>query len=570
MVMVLFGPSMRLVRKMSWIRSFSTKNLLFSSKGGYRIGLKTTEAKNGGKSGQYGGFGHNWGFRRIVKPGLVGVGFGATVYVIDDQFYSSIMARSVRAVYVFMWVAYQYAQVLKTTDLAQIHENASQRLLEMFMENKGLYIKLGQAIANQGNVFPLAYQKRFSLLYDKAPVDLWDTVDSVLKKNLGNNYESEIFDSIEHEPIASASIAQVHRGVLKESKTVVAVKIQHKSIENQITIDLLVYRFVSKVYERVFDIPLSFFTKYVSEQINNETSFVNEMQNSNKLWNMIVNDSSLKGVNIYLPKIYSEFTREQVLVSEWIDGVSLVDKQHLIDKGYDLLTIMKQYLSLFGKQIFKYGFIHSDPHPGNLIAKFDAAGNQQLVLLDHGLYITLPEKLRKEYCELWNSLFAFDREGIKNIGRAWGVSSLDLFASLILLRPITFTETSERDERSIPNLLKGFLSDEKKFPLELLFLSRTMRMIQNLNKTFGSPVNRMNLLTQELVSALLLETTSWKQSITLLRIRFSLLVSNLVFLVTRVIQTLSGDQYGSKGGGIEDYIEMYMQNTAKSIGLDIL
>lgn len=517
-------------------------------------------------------------YRYFIRPGILIVGLGGSAYLIDRYAYSSIMTRSIRALYVMLWIAYEYSRnIAKYETISDLHNVAAERLLNMLRTNRGLYIKLGQSIANQGDFFPKEYQKKFVKLYDDAPVDTWEQIDKVLRKNLGENYEMEVFDSIDHDPIASASIAQVHKGKLKSNGESVAIKVQHHYINEQIVIDLFMYKLISKIYERVFDIPISFFTKYVSEQMIEEADFVNEMENASKLRQIIKKDESMNNTNIYIPHSYSDLSKRQVLITEWCDGIALTDKDKLIASDIDLALTMKQYIKVFGKQIFEYGFIHSDPHPGNLLARFDNAGNQQLVILDHGLYISLPNSFRIENCQLWEYLFSFNTQGIEEIGREWGIGSTELFATLVQLKPIKISpESTNRGDSDINNLLHDFLSDEEKFPVELLFLTRTMRMIQNLNRNFGSPVNRINLLTSELINALMLENSHSVTTISsrilqyfkLFKVRCVLFVSNLAFYLIRLKQVLSGDKYGDKSIGIEDYLEVYIQNTALSLGID--
>lgn len=517
-------------------------------------------------------------YRYFIRPTIVIMGLGGSTYLIDTYAYSSVLTRSFRALYIMLWIAYEYSRnTSKYETISELHDIAAERLLNMLRTNRGLYIKLGQAIANQGDFFPKEYQRKFVKLYDDAPEDGWEQVDRVLRKNLGENYETEVFECIDHNPIASASIAQVHKGKLKNNGEAVAIKVQHHYINEQIVIDLFIYRLISKIYERVFDIPLTFFTKYVSEQLIEEADFVNETKNASKLREIIKEDKSMNNTNIYIPHNYSDFSKRQVLITEWCDGIPLTDKDQLIASDIDLTLTMKQYIKAFGKQIFEYGFIHSDPHPGNLLARFDNAGNQQLVILDHGLYISLPNTFRIENCRLWEYLFSFNTHGIEEIGREWGIGSTELFATLIQLRPIKMSpESTNRSKSDINSLLHDFLSDEEKIPVELLFLMRTMRMIQNLNRNFGSPVNRINLLTSELINALIHEnshsvtTASAKilQYVKLFKVRCVLFISNLAFYVVRLRQVLSGDKYGDKNIGIEDYLEVYLQNTALSLGID--
>lgn len=510
-------------------------------------------------------------YPRTIKLLAAAAGTTAVLYVVDEYYYLSLLQRSARAVYVLLWVAYQYGvNIEKYESIDDLHELASEKLFQMLVANKGLYIKLGQAIANNGTVFPLAYQKRFVNLYDAAPIDPWKQIDRCLRLQLGENYETEVFESFDRKPVASASIAQVHKARLRKEQKDVAVKVQHPYIAKQIYVDLAVYRGMSWVYSKLFDLPLSFFTKFIADQLIKESDFRHESMNAAKISSLISQDSAMRSLNIYIPKNFDQFTGEQVLVTEWIEGVSLADKQKLIDAKLNITTMMTQYINAFGRQVFNYGFCHSDPHPGNLLARMHE-GKQQLVILDHGLYITLPDKFRREYCSIWESLFLYDKKRMQDIAESWGIGNADILATMVQLRPpskdLFDGNTSSYD------LIKSFLGDETKFPLPMLFLLRSMRMMQNLNQTMGSPVNRINMFTECALQALkedqrfsLVHPGPWLRWI---RVRVALFFSNVVFWIFRLRQILTGDRYGGKGEGIEDYIDQYMRDTAKSMGFKI-
>lgn len=517
--------------------------------------------------------------KRLLRVTSIGVGVTSGVYLYDKYYQSSVLTRSARAISVLLIIGYKYYY---TTDLPLTHETCSEMLLNLLLKNKGLYIKIGQSIANQGDIFPETYKMRFKRLYEFAPIDeSGKSIEDVLSK-----IEFADFD---HTPTGTGSIAQVHRATLPSGEDV-AVKIQHSYIKNQINADLFIYRLVSKVYERVFNIPLVFFSHYVSQELTKETNFTIEAENSKRCAEMCQN------LNVYVPKVFDEYTSSTILVTEWVDGISLSDKEAVIDSGYNVNSLLHDYLKILSRMTFSFGFVHADPHPGNLkITKIN--GKQTLVLLDHGLYTTLTPKFKREYALLWEYIFSLDYKGIKLIGEEWGINSIDLFASLVSLRPIKlegmFKKKSKSaevkiangkdnasnnissgissidDNRDINDLLSNFIADELKFPLELLFLTRNMRMMQNLNKEYGSPVNRLNLITKESVKSLSLEVKGTRQNLKLFLIKSSLFFNDIFFYLVRFRQVLLGDKYGGKGVGIEDYLEVYMKNTAKSIGLNV-
>lgn len=504
---------------------------------------------------------------RIPRIFLMIGGVTATCYAIDEFYLQSLLKRSIKAISILSWVAFKYSKITDLKEMQAFHEVAAKGIFDMLAENKGLYIKLGQAIANQGAVFPVAYQRHFVNLYDAAPVDPWHEIDRILRTALGSNYEQEVFEYIEHEPVASALVAQVHKAKLRGTGEEVAVKIQHPYIEAQIPIDLSVYRLMSWVYSKIFDIPLTFMTRYIAEQIIKETDFRIEAKNSQQLASLIAKDTTTQNLDIYIPECYEHLSNEKVLVTEWIEGLSLTNKQKLIDSKYSLPHLMHQYITVFARQIFEFGFVHSDPHPGNLLAR-KINGRQQLVILDHGLYVTFPNKFRNEYRELWEAMFTLDMNKVNEISDNWGVGSSEFLKAMVQLK------APSKAKGTTPNplqLMRELFSDETKFPPDLLFLMRTMRMIQNLNQTMGSPVNRMNILTK---SAIYLVQQSRDFSIiswlSALKTNFFLLISDLVFLVFRARQVLMGDKYGGKGEGIEDFIEQHLRESARFIGIEIV
>jgi aarF domain-containing kinase len=162
-----------------------------------------------------------------------------------------------------------------------------------------------------------------------------------------------------------------------------------------------------------------------------------------------------------------------------------------------LKAIMEIMVSLFSAQIFSFGWVHCDPHPGNIIIRPNPASpsTPQLVLLDHGLYVRLTEEFKRQYAVLWKGLLAMDWGAIEGVAREWGIGTPDLFASATLMKPLKYRsqngngrvgkygEGNKEDEGiseyehsvRMKAKLKGFLTDTDKMPKELVFLGRNMR-----------------------------------------------------------------------------------------------
>jgi aarF domain-containing kinase len=261
---------------------------------------------------------------------------------------------------------------------------------------------------------------------------------------------------------------------------------------------------------------------------------VNESQNSIRTAEFVAKDSSLAD-RVHIPKVYPEYSTKRVLTAEWIRGVRLTDRQGLVrlmapdsnsssSTAADLPSksmtplgrthilpssdvdsdsgsleggtkwVMRTMIDLFCAQIFRWGWVHCDPHPGNIFIRPHPQHphRPQLVLIDHGLYVKLAPEFRRQYSELWKALLAMDLSTLFRVAGQWGIGSPDLFASSVLLKPFSFGKdrsgnTKGKEQQQPQQLsqydasvqlkgkLKTFLVDTDKMPKELIFVGRNMR-----------------------------------------------------------------------------------------------
>ena len=217
-----------------------------------------------------------------------------------------------------------------------------------------MYIKFGQQIATV-QVLPPQYGI-FRKLYDDAPSVSYDEVQDCLQQEFGTRNATEIFTQFDPKPIASASIAQVHRATLPDG-TAVAVKIQKPQIRKQMEWDLAMYRVLSLGMEWLFDLPLAYFTGYVQEHLRRELDFLQEGRNAERA------ASDFKGSSVqdlvHIPKVYWPYTTKRILTCEWIDGIRMTDMQAIRSCGVSVESILKTIVDAFSHQIFYTGFVHA-------------------------------------------------------------------------------------------------------------------------------------------------------------------------------------------------------------------
>ncbi|OXV06017.1 hypothetical protein Egran_06217 [Elaphomyces granulatus] len=253
--------------------------------------------------------------------------------------------------------------------------------------------------------------------------------------------------------------------------------------------------------------------------------------------------------------------------------------------GLSVKDVMTTMIDLFSAQMFLWGWVHCDPHPGNIFIRRQPSGKPELVLIDHGLYIQMNPQFRHQYALFWKSLLTLDNQTIESIVRSWGVKNADIFASATLMRPYRGGDmsTSKRLEglskkekqkrmyemqQAARKGIREILGDETKWPRELLFIGRNLRIVQSNNQFLGSPVNRVKI-TGTWASRALVESPdlplgekirNYGRHVVFKMVLFS---SDVVFFFTKIRQALG------LGGGMEDEIERQMKTMAKNIGVEL-
>ncbi|KAL2020231.1 hypothetical protein VTK56DRAFT_8657 [Thermocarpiscus australiensis] len=530
-----------------------------------------------------------------------------------------------------------------------LHRRSAERLFELLRHNGGLYLKIGQAIAMQSAVLPPEFQRMFARMFDDAPQDEWEAVERVIREDFGGRGAEEVFGVsfsgleegkgvMERTARASASVAQVHWARLPDGREV-AVKIQKPEIAKQIGWDLWAFKVVMRVYTWWFDLPLYTLVPFITERLMLETDFENEAKNSGIMRQLVNAEPSLRG-RVYVPPVYPELSSKRVLTTEWIEGVRLWDKEALtrpwlggygkgsagvhgaqLDPpdmeairrelrenphsqklkpertewrgprgkgglGVSTKEVMTTMVDLFSAQIFKWGVVHCDPHPGNIFIRRLPNGMPELVLIDHGLYVFLGDKFRREYGMFWKALMTFDNKKIAEITEAWGIKAADLFASATLMRPYeggsqefqrdmkgvldqkTASQRNYEMQQRMKQGIRDMLADEEKWPKELIFIGRNMRIVQGNNAYMGSPVNRVKMMGEWASRSLFQDRNlPWRQRA--INIWQHLLFKTVLFLSDVAFWFFRLKQLLGRGRGMEDEVEERLKSVAKEFGVEL-
>lgn len=266
------------------------------------------------------------------------------------------------------------------------HRSSAQRFLRLATRLQGLLIKAGQLVGARADLFPEEYVKVLSVLQDEVPPRPFARVRPVIEAELGRPL-GELFAELEPTPVASASLAQVHRGVLRNG-TVVAVKVQYPDIERTVEVDLRNIAILARWFRRLVlrDFAIDSLVDELRTTVRLELDFRQEARNAEELARRFQ-----RVPHILVPRMYREHTSRRLLLMEYIEGVKITDPQAVAVAGGSAEKILLLILDAYLQQILLNGFFHADPHPGNLLVQ----PGPRVVLLDFGMVRRLsPEFLR--------------------------------------------------------------------------------------------------------------------------------------------------------------------------------
>jgi predicted unusual protein kinase regulating ubiquinone biosynthesis (AarF/ABC1/UbiB family) len=284
---------------------------------------------------------------------------------------------------------------------SRFNRESAESIYEAAVELRGLILKGCQFMGSRADVLPREYVQVLSALQDRVPAKSMRVVRRTVEHSLGQSLE-DVFSSFSTEPIASASLAQVHEARLQDGRRV-AVKVQYPEIAALVRSDLsnlrLLFRAVGIVERDVDLMPL---VEELGTHVPLELDFVNESRNAELARELFGHRD-----DVVIPAIHSEWTRRRVLVMDYVEGIKITDVAALRRAGVDTSRVAEILVDVYCEQILTHGWFHADPHPGNLLV--DPEG-PRLVLLDFGLAKRLPPGFRKSVMEFGAALLQEDPE----------------------------------------------------------------------------------------------------------------------------------------------------------------
>ena len=379
----------------------------------------------------------------------------------------------------------------------ELDARQAQRLFSLASRNGFLFHKLGQYASAHPNT-PAAYRAVLSTLQDRMPARPLD-LPAILQAELGVPFDA-LFAAIEPQPLACASIAQVHKAWLRDGRAV-AVKLQHRELSRIAAADLA-------VMDGLF---LGFHWAYPDTQymraswpewratLLRELDFHREAENGARVAAQFEGNP-----RIHIPALLPRASSQRVLTMEFIQGHTVRELLEAAPEGLtpaqraERRAIGHAASVFFAEQTLLHGLVHMDPHPANLMVRRRAEdGAWQLVVIDHGMCKQLDASFRRGFCALWRALLLQDDARARAASRALGLREEDAEA---LSQILTFRSTSSRARLGAEKTREEWERLRKEWewvtprhvndfalrlPTDFAFVMRTMALARGINKALG-------------------------------------------------------------------------------------
>jgi predicted unusual protein kinase regulating ubiquinone biosynthesis (AarF/ABC1/UbiB family) len=385
---------------------------------------------------------------------------------------------------------------------ARHHRRSAELIYRTALRLEGWLVKACQFIGSRADILPPEYIDVLSRLHDRVPPRPFAVIRQRIENELGKPL-TEVFSSFSPQPIAAASLAQVHEATLPDGRRA-AVKVQYPDIAALVELDLRNVSFFVKWLARLeprYD--FRFILKELSRYIPLELDFIHEGQNAET----VARNFSNRRDDVAVPRIYWEYTTPRLLVMEFMAGIKVTEVVALREAGIDTRTVAQKLTEIYLQQILLDGLFHADPHPGNLLVQ----PGPRLVFLDFGLTKDLPPEFPAEMVRLTTAIVRQDADEIVASFRRLGFVTKNGGSESLLVLGEAMLGHSVKENKAYadPAMVERF-NDEigralRKDPLiaapgDLVLVGRVMGLLSGLGKQLGSEVNLLSTLLPYLVS----------------------------------------------------------------------
>ena len=366
------------------------------------------------------------------------------------------------------------------------------------------FIKLAQVLATRADFFDQVYLQALRQLHDKMP----PMSDNHRRRAFSRAFpDPNVFVDFDHQPLASASIGQVHKARLRETKAVVAVKLLRENIQFQVRIDILLLNLFLRIFRPLFTDQtrhsIESVLKAFSRVILQEVSMHQELANLEH-FRQVYADSGVR-----FPVPYKDYCSDNALVMSFEEGLRIDDVASIKKLNVTFTELMQQLVLFYTEQMLVKGFFHADPHPGNLLVSPDG----KLILLDFGMVSRIPQNMRQAMIYAVKAAYERDFELLVSATRKMGILTEESdFSGLSNVAENLFEifDSNHLNASSMQDLAFGVLNvlhDQPfKLPQDVIYVMRVSSLIEGLGtqyiENFNGIKDILPILKQNLPRAL--------------------------------------------------------------------
>ncbi|KAK7293711.1 hypothetical protein RJT34_16584 [Clitoria ternatea] len=398
------------------------------------------------------------------------------------------------------------------------HERNAKRILNLIIEMEGLWVKLGQYMSTRADVLPDTYIRLLKQLQDSLPPRPLEEVYGTIQKELGKSMD-ELFADFVNEPLATASIAQVHRATLLNGQEVV-VKVQHDDVKTIILEDLKNAKAI--VDWIAWAEPQHNFNPMIDEwckEAPKELDFNHEAENTRTVAKNLgcrnQHDGNMTGnrVDVLIPDVIQ--STEKVLVLEYMDGIRLNDLESLEAYGVNKQKIIEEITRAYAHQIYVDGFFNGDPHPGNFLVSKESP--HRPILLDFGLTKKLSSTIKQALAKMFLASAEGDHVALLSAFAEMGLKlRLDIPEQVMEVTTVFFRATTPANEynktmksladqrtKNMKVIQEKMNLDQKEmkrfnpvdaFPGDIVIFGRVLNLLRGLSSTMNVRIVYMDIM----------------------------------------------------------------------------
>jgi predicted unusual protein kinase regulating ubiquinone biosynthesis (AarF/ABC1/UbiB family) len=292
-------------------------------------------------------------------------------------------------------------------ELLDTHIRNARRIVESSTHLRGAFLKFIQMLSMREDILPGAALEVLKATRSDVPPMDYATIAAQVRRELGKRPE-QLFDHIEPEAFAAASLGQVHRGRLKSGEDV-AIKIQYPGVEDTVEQDLKNLKLLLATLQGIArdlmrqKIDTRAIYGELQERLREELDYVNEARNLALFGRLLADDPE-----IMIPRVFKDLSSRRVLTMSYIDGYQLSDVLSPQADAELREWVAHKYYALVWRQIFEFGVLHTDPHPGNYLVSY----HPRLGILDFGSIRRFPEPIRLAHLQFARALLDRDNRSI--------------------------------------------------------------------------------------------------------------------------------------------------------------